>query len=153
MSELKPFGPWSSVLENRRYEYELTEDSVVLDIGAYIGEWSIHIANLFNCKVHAYEPIKDFVQQINHPNILTYEYAVSCVDGVKQFNVGGDSTLSEDFHNYRKKIYDDSKFKSNNIVEVKTIDINKVLDNHKFVDLIKINIEGGEYDLLNNICE
>ena len=35
--------------EKLRYHYELTEDSVVFDLGAYVGDFSKRIYNKYNC--------------------------------------------------------------------------------------------------------
>jgi len=40
--------------EHLLHTAELAEDSVVLDIGAYIGEWAQDMRARYNCTVHAF---------------------------------------------------------------------------------------------------
>ena len=49
---MKPVGNWNSNLENKRYEYNLNSESIVLDLGGYIGLWAKGIVDKFDCKVH-----------------------------------------------------------------------------------------------------
>ena len=55
-----------------RLNYPLFENSVVLDVGAYKGDWSWQIANKYNCHIYAFEPVPEFHSQIvnrfNHNN-------------------------------------------------------------------------------------
>lgn len=43
-------------LEHLRYEYDLKPDDVVIDLGAYRGEWANEIRARYGCQVLAVEP-------------------------------------------------------------------------------------------------
>ena len=54
--------------------HALDENSVVLDIGGYTGQWAEQIVKLYNSKVYIVEPIKDFYQILeqklgSNPNV------------------------------------------------------------------------------------
>jgi len=45
--------------ENPYFIEEIPENSVVLDLGAHIGTFTLHVAKMRGCKVYAYEPAPD----------------------------------------------------------------------------------------------
>jgi FkbM family methyltransferase len=47
-----------------RLEYNLTEDSIVFDVGAYIGAWSDKIMDKYNCNVFMFEPCREYYTSI-----------------------------------------------------------------------------------------
>ncbi len=127
-----------------RLKYNLNKDSVVLDVGGYIGDFSEQIYEKFGCKVYLFEPSPSFYSKClerfkDNKNILCFNYGLG--------NLSGDFVLSNDNEasSTKRKV-------SNNQGEI--IKIRKITDIIKEqginkIDLIKINIEGGEYDLLS----
>jgi len=124
-----------------RFNYNLNSDSVVFDVGAYDGSWSKEINRRYECVVHAFEPTSEgFEKAYNNlnsvSNIYLHNYALKSFNGYADifFNTNGSS-----FHN---------EFNLTERVQVKSIvDIIKNLD-FNFIDLIKLNIEGDEYEVL-----
>ena len=135
-----------------RLDYDLNEDSVVFDLGGYKGEWSKNIYAKYNCKIYIFEPVKAFYEQIkstfkNNKNIFIYNFGLDKKDSETLINCSEDGSslfmitkkdnpLAKSETVYLKKA---SQFFDNNNVEQ--------------VDLMKINIEGGEYDLLEHLIE
>lgn len=131
--------------ENLRLDYpDLDESSIVFDIGGFEGNFAHAINEKYGCKVYAFEP---------HPRF--YEISVarfSSNDKVVPLNYGlsdtnGVFTLSDSA--------DGSSFLNPNSVDEERIecevrDILNVLEELEIseIDLVKINIEGGEYPLL-----
>lgn len=119
-------------LEHLRFEYDLSHDDLVIDIGAYRGEWGEEIHSRYGCKLISIEP---------GPWIVGFEYgqvinaAASDHDGM--IKVGGayyyTSAHEEPTHEYP------------------CFDINPLLERYDEVALVKMNIEGDEYRLLNHI--
>jgi len=131
--------------EEQRYEYALSKDSVVLDIGAYHGKWSAEIFRRYGCKIHAFEPVffREAMAALNplSDNVQLYCVAVGGVDREISIGVQADCT----------GIFSKSEKREN----VPCISVNalwKKLGLCK-VDLIKINIEGMEVELLDALCE
>jgi FkbM family methyltransferase len=129
--------------ETLRYNYPLNENSVVFDIGAFEGAWSKKIWQKYHCKVYSFEPVPEFYekakQNISGTSIILLNYAVGVKDMQAKINLKGDgsSFISEG--------------KSCKTVEVRSIcGLIEKFDLGK-VDLIKLNVEGYEYLIMENI--
>lgn len=123
---------WQSQnLEHLRYEYDLKPDDVVIDIGAYRGEWAGEIRARYRCCVIAVEP----TDSIDGWECETIKKAAWLFDG--RLGFGGayyyTSTFEDPTHEYE------------------CFDINSLLAKYDEIALVKINIEGAEYNLLSHI--
>lgn len=152
-------GIWSSQLEQKRYQYNLTPDSTVIDLGGYKGLWAKDIVNKFDCTVHSYEAVERYFNQINHKNVNPYKLAVTCKTGTDYIHVCDEGSAVGSLADDKKKNDSDSSYQSNiqshsniPLEKINTIDINEILEEFDKVDLLKINIEGGEYDILSRMC-
>lgn len=131
--------------EKLMYDFNLNENSLVFDVGGYKGNWSKKIHEKFNAKIIIFEPVSEFYNYINNrfnnKQVQVYRYALSNRNATSKIylNEDGSSLM------YQKK-----KFQI-----VNEIDINEFIKEKKIknIDLIKINIEGGEYALLNRMIE
>lgn len=155
---MKNKGNWNNQLENKRYEYNLTPDSIVIDLGGYVGIWANTIANKFNCTVHSFEAVERYFSQINYNNVIAHQYAVTCKTGVDYMHVCDEGSAIEVLSEHKKQNDLDSSYQSNikshsniPLEKINTIDINEILDKYSQIDLLKINIEGGEYDILERM--
>ena len=70
-----------------------------------------------------------------------------------------EGSTSESLSEFKKKNDLDSTYQSNvqklsevPLEKINTLDVNEVLEKFDSVDLLKINIEGGEYDILLRMC-
>jgi FkbM family methyltransferase len=130
--------------DNRfRYKYDLNRDSVVFDAGAYIGKWSKQIYDLYHCKIYAFEPVREFYSIAKSDSIY---------DAINWFNFGlGDRNqeieivLDADGSSIYKKSGHKEK------IQIKCFDSTIKYLFISTIDLLKINIEGGEYDLLDHV--
>jgi FkbM family methyltransferase len=131
---------------NLRLNYPLNENSLVFDLGGYKGEWSSEIANKYNCNIYIFEPVPEFYSGIverfrKNKKISVFKLALSASNAKKMISLENDGS---------------SIYKSGpNQVEISQMDIYDFIKNHniKAIDLIKINIEGGEYVLLKRMIE
>lgn len=131
--------------ENLRYAYNLGPDSIVFDLGGYEGEWSSNIFSMYCPTIYVFEPVKKFFTEIKsrfsqNPKIKVFNFGLSKVDEKISINIDKDSS---------------SAFKKTTGNE-ETMQLKKasafILENGiKKIDLMKINIEGGEYDLLEDL--
>jgi FkbM family methyltransferase len=129
---------------NIRETYNLNSESIVIDVGGYIGDWTSDIYSRYCCKIHIFEPINQYVEVLKkrfakNTNITIHELGLSDHDGSVEFNMlkDGTSLYREADKKQPAKIVDASNY-------IKTTGIEKI-------DLMKINIEGGEYALLRNL--
>lgn len=129
-----------------RLDYDLNPDSVVYDIGGYEGNFAADIHCLFGCRVEVFEPIPDFFDLIEirfrrNPQIGRHRYGLSNADSTALMTLerGASSAVIVDAVPATEP--------------VSLRDIAGVLEElgHDHVDLMKINIEGGEYDLLDRV--
>ena len=128
------------------YEHNLSPDSVVVEVGAYVGDWCVKIYNRFKCKILAYEPVNEYFIQLQNnisyfENIELYNFGLGSKNEKIRIKRRGVQTTILNQH----EDFDD-------IIEIKDIASLKELNNIA-IDLMNINIEGGEYDLLNRLIE
>ena len=128
-----------------RFNYPLTNKSIVLDLGGYKGEWAAEIFQRYKCQLHIFEPVESFYSAIKSrfdgvENIHVYKFGLAdcnrkeiiglCADGSSIFKSMGEQSLPIE-------LVDVVQFISDQSIEQ--------------IDLIKINIEGAEYDLLDRM--
>ncbi len=75
----------------------LTENSVVLDIGGYVGQWASDIYAKYNCRIHVFEPIASFAAGIaerfaKNARITVHAFGLSDHDGNEAFSVEQDAS-------------------------------------------------------------
>ena len=140
--------PWFAVNgdETLRLDYNLTETSVVLDLGGFKGNFAESIFNKYSCEIYVFEPVKSFY------NIIKDKFKDN--EKVKPFHYG---LSNEDKELYISNTGDASsvfiKTDGGEKIQLKSI-VNFIKDhNITNVDLIKINIEGGEYEVLESLLE
>jgi FkbM family methyltransferase len=127
-----------------RVNYDLNKDSVVFDIGGYEGQWSYDIFSKYGCNIHIFEPVPSFAENIkkifsDNKKIQVYPFGLS------------DRNSNEKIYLNKNK---SSLFKKEgNTTEIKLVKFSDFFlqNNIDFIDLMKINTEGGEYDLLEEL--
>lgn len=138
--------------EEQRYEYPLNEDSVVLDVGAYEGTFAREIVRRYNCYVLMFEPIREYARKLHvleSEKVRVYDIALGAED---RRNVP--MAKCKDWSSIHRM---DVEAVDIELVDVK--DVRAIFDSLRStgaagaVDLMKINIEGGEYDLLDRMLE
>ena len=128
--------------DKNRWEYDLNEKSVVVDCGGYEGNFAKLMVDKYGCRVHVFEPVKEFYDNICNsmvPGMQVRNEGISDVTETVEFGVQND--YSGAFANGIKK----EKVQLSGV-----IDVFKQLSNAgcEVIDVMKINIEGGEYKLL-----
>ena len=130
---------------------DLTKDSVVFDVGGYAGEWAEQIYNKYNCNIYVFEPVKEF-----YDNIVK---RFNGNDKVKVFHIGlGNKTYNTNI-NLTADLVGTSVHRETGITgkveSIKIVDIIEFIKEHKLetIDLLKLNIEGEEFPLLEHLIE
>lgn len=136
--------------ETIRLNYpDLNENSIIFDVGGYLGDFAHDISQKYNCRVYIFEPHPKFyahcMQRFSkNERITPLNYGLSNIDG--EFMLS-DKVDGSSFLNPNHAI--------ENGIKCKLKEFFSVLDslNVKNIDLMKINIEGGEYPLLEHISK
>jgi FkbM family methyltransferase len=129
------------------------------DIGANIGRWSL--ANVNNCeKIIAIEAspytFKRLVDNIigNHKIVpLSYAVCNSDKEFIEFYNCSADtlSTINKDWLDSEKSRF--YKQYNYNVINCKTITIDKLIQQYGTPELIKIDVEGGEFECLSSLTQ
>jgi FkbM family methyltransferase len=130
--------------KTHRLNYDLNENSVVLDLGGYEGQWASDIFAMYRCHIHVFEPIPQFA------NSIRQRFARNSAIRVHNCGLGEKEAAVE----MRLAADGTSIFASGNEkVTAQLVDVVAFLRQATIghVDLMKINIEGGEYDLLDRL--
>jgi FkbM family methyltransferase len=132
--------------QSRRFIYPLGSDSTVFDIGGYRGNFVREIVARYNAHVYVFEPVPQFFEQLvgefeANPKIKICNYGLSDVDSVSQMAIADEGST----------IYMTGGMQT----MVRLRDIQSVVRELGIsrIDLVKINIEGGEYKLLSRMLE
>jgi FkbM family methyltransferase len=126
---------------------DLNEKSIVFDLGGYEGQWSSDIFAKYCSYIHIFEPVEKFSQKIenrfsNNPKIFVHNFGLDSKDGEVFITV--DEYNSSIIRNVSSKA---EKIK---LRRASTFIKENLINN---IDLMKVNIEGGEYSLLEDLID
>jgi FkbM family methyltransferase len=132
--------------KTHRLNYDLDKESIVFDLGGYEGQWASDIFSKYVCNIFIFEPFKDYAQNIEHRFKKNTKIKVFPF-GLSNNNKDESLSISEDSSSIYKK--------GNNIVAIKLIKASEFITKNQItnINLMKINIEGGEYELLDHLIE
>lgn len=130
-----------------RLDYPLTANSIVLDVGGYEGNWAAQIHERYGCTIHVFEPVPAFADNIaarfhGNPKIIVHRFGLSDRTGSSVISLDHDSTSVHK-----------SKGTPCTIALKSAADAFPTLGLAGNIDLIKINIEGCEYELLAHLAD
>jgi len=132
--------------EELRYDYIFDNDSIIFDLGGYEGEWASQIYSRFRSKIYVFEVYKPYAEAISkrfkyNPDIHIFAFGLSSKNGVATIAVNENST----------SLYTET----GNKVSIELVSAAEFIkkNNISSIDLMKINIEGAEYDLLDHLIE
>jgi FkbM family methyltransferase len=124
----------------RRFD-GLDANSVVFDVGGFEGNWADEVFNAYGATIHVFEPHPEFASQIeqrfsNNDKVVSHAVALGGAEGTLDLSDDGDAS---------------SVFvKQDGAKQGRVAEVGAYIDTLgvKQIDLMKMNIEGGEYDLL-----
>ena len=130
------------------FDYPLNQNSIFFDIGAHVGNFSTKMYEKFECNIYAFEPLDENFKKLtqnlnNYKKIKCFQIALLNFDGYSNISSLGASA----------SLFDRNEGSTNKEVVVKSFETFITEENIKFVDFVKMNIEGSEYDLLNDIID
>ncbi len=109
--------------------------SQVFDLGGYEGQWASDIYSRYCCAIHVFEPVEEYADRIRrrfakNPSIVVHPFGLSG-DGSSAFRAAAQTCAGR-------------------IVKMGDFWAAQGITH---IDLIKINIEGGEYELLEHLLD
>jgi FkbM family methyltransferase len=130
-----------------RLRYDLTEQSLVIDVGGYQGQWSSDIYAMYQPTIHVFEPVKQFADDLKRrfqrtANIHVHQVGLSAANQPATiFLADNASSLFLDAGRGREAIT--------------LVNANEWLASQGIaaIDLLKIHTEGAEYDLIEHLIE
>lgn len=129
-----------------RINYNLNQNSVVVDAGGFHGEFAKTINDKYGSIVFVLEPIVRLYNGIDNlfsrnPRVIPLNYAIAARTEQSLISLDDDGS---------------SLYTNGNVTEtIQCVDVREFFDDNNIdtVDLLKLNIEGAEYDVLDRIIE
>jgi FkbM family methyltransferase len=152
------FHNYDEMFVEKKYDFLFkTKLNTVLDIGANAGTFSKLFLENGVSKIYAFEPNQDALVNLNYlaskePNLKVIEKAVHTNEEDLKFYIDkGNTTIGS---------FDSNHVNLNNNAEVKEIIVPTITlqnfikqENLSKIDLIKIDIEGAEYNLIEHLTD
>jgi FkbM family methyltransferase len=135
--------------ENPYKHFPFEKDDVILDIGANIGDIALRFSDKVK-EIHSYEPMKDTFK------VLTKNVTKNGIKNCVPYNVAVATTTGETtiYFNDKAKLSHASvttvPVRGRKKIKVKTLSFADEVARVK-PTIIKMDIEGGEYDILENV--
>lgn len=136
-------------------DVDLPPHAVVIDVGAYVGEWSERILQRVDARgtegvqVHSFEPEPHAVKQLeanvgDDPRVRVHRFGLAGADRTEHLSIGGPGS---------SVFVDPTAPGFLGAAEVELRDVDAVLASlaPAHIDLMKINIEGGEFELIDRL--
>jgi FkbM family methyltransferase len=126
-----------------RLDYDLGPESVVLDVGGFEGQWASDIVAMYGCRVYVFEPHPDYANRIERrfarqPLVTVHKAGLAAEAGTALLSEAGDAS---------------SHVRNSGGTPIDLLGVENVFDGLIRVDLMKLNIEGAEYDLLDRMID
>lgn len=136
----------SILVEKKEYAFPTFKPTRIFDIGANIGVVTVILANLYpEAKIYAFEPVRENWELLKenikpYDNVIPFRWALAAEEGERRIfpsedpaNLGGFSTHIENGLG----------------VHIPTYSIRQVCQDFGGPDLIKIDVEGAEFEILS----
>ncbi|MEI6429392.1 MAG: FkbM family methyltransferase [Pseudanabaena sp. ELA607] len=146
------YGGYSEYRGHHFYSKSLNERSIVLDIGANLGDFSKLISENFKSQCVAVEPVTSLYDSIpENESIRKFNYALSDSCGSISIHLSENpeaNSIFEPLAGYWENI-------GTSIVEAITFDVllEKAKINKKHICLVKVDIEGAEIKMFESISD
>lgn len=135
--------------EKLRLDYPLDKNSIVIDAGGYIGDFAQELVDKFDCSIDVFEPVESYAKKINerfesNSKVQVVNAGLGHTEKEEVINISG---LGSSVFDSKERLIDKEIIKI-----ISAVDYLRV-KNYPVIDLMKINIEGGEYELLNSLLD
>jgi FkbM family methyltransferase len=121
-------------------------DGLAIDLGAYVGDWASRMVERFGCTVYAFEPspgiaAKTSERFVTTPNVTVFPFGVGAMEETAQLSRDGPGS----------SLYGGrAAFGTVNVQVRDIVTVLRELD-VQYIDVLKVNIEGAEYDVFDRL--
>lgn len=129
----------------RRFDYLLDASSIVYDVGGFAGDYAAVIRQRFDSFVYVFEPDPSSFRLLvdrfkNDTKVKLFEAGLGTKDEIVDFESAGEAGRV-------------AHSGASDAIKVPFLSASEFILNrdHRVIDLMKINIEGGEYELLDSL--
>jgi len=133
-----------------RSDYPLKKDSLIIDVGGYIGDFAFEMTQKFDCKIDVFEPAEQYAKKIrsrfaSNNKVKVIQAGLGSTERSEIISIAGlgSSIFEGDFKGETSK----EKIRIMSIIDYIQA------EGYSKIDLLKINIEGGEFELLNALLD
>lgn len=127
-------------------DYPLTSDSIVLEIGGYVGVWASKIISRYDPHMFIFEPISEY------HSCLLKKFSSNPKVQIKKFGISTQNTMVDIYKNNDGSSLH-AKVGTKEYVQLRNIEDILLEVGHEIIDLVQINIEGEEYPLLEYMID
>jgi FkbM family methyltransferase len=144
------------ILEKKAYskkkiDFKIEPDDVWLDGGSHIGVFGLYAAQNGAKKVYCYEPetenYKILQENIRHigteysTTLESFQYAINQTGGTHSFTIAPNTWRHSLVTHYKKKLP---------TIEINCMSFDEILERHRDINCIKLDIEGSELELFQH---
>lgn len=127
-----------------RLNYNLDKKSIVFDVGGYYGDFASEIFRIYSSQIFVFEPVASFYNHIvnrftTNENIRVFNFGLGAKSETTEISLLDD----------RSSLYANNGLKTT--INIKSIVDYILSEKIEYIDLIKLNIEGAEYELLESL--
>lgn len=124
-------------------DFKLSSSALCIDFGGYKGVWAQEIYSKFKCTILIYEPVNIFFVELeeifaDNPKISLFQYGITNSNSKAWLQIDG--AASGSYAEAESKVLAEFKDASE-------------LQDIRNIDVVKINIEGGEYELIPELYQ
>ena len=123
-------------MELKRYEYRMFPGDVIIDMGAYQGDWSVQMHSRYLCNTIMFEPVPILNHFFGIPWATVVHKAAWINNGLLTF--GGNAYWTSTQLDDNPQVYP-------------CADVSEYINSE--IAVCKINIEGCEYEVLNHLID
>lgn len=133
--------------EAKRYEFQLGRQSLLMDLGGYKGHFVLEVLKQHECRLWVFEAMPEYSNRLAKrlgriPGVRIFPYGLAGTDQTAHLRIDEDAS----------SVFEGGSAPS---VRIKLRSIVGFLNTARprHIDLMKVNIEGGEYELLERLVE
>lgn len=127
-------------------DYKLDKNSIFFELGGYNGTYSKEILDKFNPEMYIFEPSKKYydllIKKFDFRNVHIYNFGLAKTNTISYLNYESDASYV-------------SQIQSSNTEKVELKKLSEFISNQNInvINLLNINIEGSEYEVLEDLID